>query len=191
MRSKKQYRKKMNSKKKRRARFFSAGQGTKKRPPNPLVARPPPTIEELLERMEKGESSYKPKTEIRNVRGMPLLEKHYMVENENDRRLRAFHHKIEEEERAYKEELAARDKYLKENPMKVNESREYWFSHPEKVGPQRNTSYRETSGVEFNLEGKEPENDDGYGQFSIDFRGVRGVRGGKKNKTKKRRQKRR
>lgn len=188
MRSKKQYRKKMNSKKKRRARFFSAGQGTKKRPPNPLVARPHPTIEELLERMEKGESSYKPETEIRYVPGMPLLKKHYMVETENDRRLRAFHDKIKEEERAYKDDLAARDKYLKENPMKVNESRESWFSHPEKVGPQRNTSYRETKGVEFNLYGDNPKDDEEYGQFSLDFRGGKK---NKKNKTKKRRQKRR
>ena len=112
MRSKKQYRKKMNTKKKRRPRIFSAGQGTK-RAQNPLVARPPPTIDELLRRMEEGESYYKPKTVIRDVRGMPLLEK-YMSKTENDRRLEAFHDKIKKEERAYKEELEARDKYLKE-----------------------------------------------------------------------------
>ena len=186
MRSKKQYRKKMNSRKKRRFRFFSAGQGTK-RAQNPLVARPPPTIDELLRRMEEGESYYKPKTVIRDVRGMPLLEK-YMSKTENDRRLEAFHDKIKKEERAYKEELEARDKYLKENPMKVNESQESWFSHPEKVGPQRDTSYRGTRGVEFNLEGKEPERDDEYGYYALDFRGGKK---NKKNKTKKRRQKRR
>jgi hypothetical protein len=187
MRSKKQYRKKMNSRKKRRFRFFSAGQGTK-RAPNPLVARPPPTIDELLRQMEEGESSYKPKQKIKHVPGMPLLEKYYMVETENDRRLKEFHKIIEKKRKAYEAELAARDKFLKENPMKVNESQESLFSRPEKVGPQRATSYIETKGVEFNLEGKEPKDSEEYGYYELDFRGGKK---NKKNKTKKRRHKRR
>jgi len=184
MRSKKQYRKKMNTKKKRRPRIFSAGQGTKKRPLNPLVARPSPTIDELLKKMEEGESSYKPKIKISDIRGMPLLEKHYMVENENDRRLKEFHKIIEKKRKAYESELAARDKYLKENSIKVNESRESWLSLPDKVGPQDKTSYIETRGVAFNLEGEEPEGDNPYGFYALDFRGGKK---NKKNKTKKRR----
>jgi len=143
--------------------------------------------DELIERMERGESGFKKKP-FNFIPGKPLLDNFYARKTEKDKRLDEFHEKIKLEEKAYLDNLESRDRYLRDPRNKALEQRESSnrnelvdYNINKKTGELKQT-FRSTRGLDFGLNDEkegDPSNED-WGFYSLDFRG------GKKTRRKKR-----
>jgi hypothetical protein len=137
--------------------------------------------DELIEKMERGESGFLPKRKkINFIPGKPLLEKFYSKKTEKDKRLDEFHKKMRLEEQAYLADLESRDRYLRDPRTNALESRESYFRRPElvdyhidkKTGELKQT-FKATRGLDFGLNEEKdgPPQEDDWGFYALDFRG--------------------
>lgn len=145
--------------------------------------------DELMEKMERGESGFlqKPK-KITFLPGMPLLDKFYARKTDKDKRLDAFHQKMRLDEQAHLADLEARDRYLKDPRMNALDQRESYFRRPElvdyhidkKTGEVKQT-FKATRGLDIGLNEEKdgPPQETDWGFYSLDFRG------GKRSKIRK------
>jgi len=145
--------------------------------------------DELMEKMERGESGFlqKPK-KITFLPGMPLLDKFYARKTDKDKRLDMFHQKMRLDEQAHLADLEARNRYLKDPRMNALDQRESYFRRPElvdyhidkKTGEVKQT-FKATRGLDIGLNEEKdgPPQETDWGFYSLDFRG------GKRSKIKK------
>ena len=137
--------------------------------------------DELMEKMERGESGFlqKPKKLI-FLPGTPLLDKFYARKTDKDKRLDAFHQRMRLDEQAHLADLASRDRYLRDPRINALDQRESYFRRPElvdynidkKSGEVKQT-FKATRGLDIGLNEEKdgPPNETDWGFYSVDFRG--------------------
>ena len=142
--------------------------------------------DELMEKMERGESGFiQKRKKVNFVPGKPLLDKFYARKTEKDKALDQFHQRMRLEEQAYLADLASRDRYLKDPRTRALEQRESYFRRPElvdyqidkKTGKLTNT-FKSTRGLDIGLNEEKdgPPGDGDWGFYALDFRGGKKTR---------------
>jgi len=137
--------------------------------------------DELLEKMERGESGFlQKKKKINFIPGKPLLDKFYAVKTPKEKALDQFHQRMRLDEQAYLADLESRDRYLKDPRTRALEERESYSRRPElvdyhidkKSGKLINT-FKSTHGIGIGLNEEKdgPPHEEDWGFYSLDFRG--------------------